>query len=130
MPNRSIVRYAVVGLGHIAQVAVLPAFKNARRNSRLTALVTDDGAKARELGYTNIFTAVTYADEAAVPQFQREGQALREWRSRHRRAAPEVREPSFRYPSAPVPESGLFYGSRQHSSVECPEARSGGCFCL
>lgn len=50
MPNRSIVRYAVVGLGHIAQVAVLPAFKNARRNSRLTALVTDDSAKARQLG--------------------------------------------------------------------------------
>jgi predicted dehydrogenase len=50
MANRSIVRYAVVGLGHIAQVAVLPAFKNARRNSRLTALVTDDRTKARQLG--------------------------------------------------------------------------------
>jgi predicted dehydrogenase len=50
MPNPSIVRYAVVGLGHIAQVAVLPAFKNARRNSRLAALVTDDRAKARQLG--------------------------------------------------------------------------------
>ena len=32
MPKRQI-RYAVVGLGHIAQVAVLPAFGNARRNS-------------------------------------------------------------------------------------------------
>ena len=35
------VRYAVVGLGHIAQVAVLPAFAHARENSELTALVHD-----------------------------------------------------------------------------------------
>ena len=39
MPRKQ-VRYAVVGLGHIAQVAVLPAFGNARRNSRLAALVS------------------------------------------------------------------------------------------
>jgi predicted dehydrogenase len=31
--------YAVVGLGWISQAAMLPAFANARRNSRLTALV-------------------------------------------------------------------------------------------
>lgn len=37
-----VVRYAVVGLGHIAQVAVLPAFAHAKRNSRLVALVSDD----------------------------------------------------------------------------------------
>jgi glucose-fructose oxidoreductase len=43
------VRYAVVGLGHIAQVAVLPAFAHARRNSRLAALVSDDTAKLRTL---------------------------------------------------------------------------------
>ncbi len=36
------IRYAVVGLGHIAQVAVLPAFKNAARNSEIGALVSDD----------------------------------------------------------------------------------------
>jgi glucose-fructose oxidoreductase len=41
------VGYAVVGLGHIAQTAVLPAFVNAR-NSRLAALVSDD-KKKREL---------------------------------------------------------------------------------
>jgi predicted dehydrogenase len=47
MPStrRGPVRYAVVGLGHIAQVAVLPAFAHARRNSRLAALVSDDAAK-------------------------------------------------------------------------------------
>jgi predicted dehydrogenase len=43
------IRYAVVGLGHIAQVAVLPAFKNAKDNSELVALVTDDAEKARRL---------------------------------------------------------------------------------
>jgi predicted dehydrogenase len=43
------VRYAVVGLGHIAQVAVLPAFAHARRNSRLVAVVSGDRTKRREL---------------------------------------------------------------------------------
>ena len=43
------IRYAVVGLGHIAQVAVLPAFAHARRNSRLTAVVSDDSTKRREI---------------------------------------------------------------------------------
>jgi len=43
------VRYAVVGLGHIAQVALLPAFVHARRNSRLTALVSDDATKIKTL---------------------------------------------------------------------------------
>jgi glucose-fructose oxidoreductase len=47
--RRGPVRYAVVGLGHIAQVAVLPAFAHARRNSRLVALVSDDGAKRKVL---------------------------------------------------------------------------------
>src|SRR3982750_1894967 len=44
------IRYAVVGLGHIAQVAVLPAFSHARRNSQLVALVSGDKTKLRELG--------------------------------------------------------------------------------
>jgi len=44
------VRYAVVGLGHIAQVAVLPAFAHAGSNSRLTALVSGDSKKLKELG--------------------------------------------------------------------------------
>jgi predicted dehydrogenase len=47
---RKQVRYAVVGLGHIAQVAVLPAFANARRNSRLAALVSGDPVKLDALG--------------------------------------------------------------------------------
>jgi predicted dehydrogenase len=44
------IRYAVVGLGHIAQKAVLPAFQNATRNSELAALVSDDPAKLKTLG--------------------------------------------------------------------------------
>src|SRR5436190_5154733 len=48
-PRRKI-RYAVVGLGHIAQAAVLPAFAHARRNCELVALVSTDDVKLRELG--------------------------------------------------------------------------------
>ena len=44
------VRYAVVGLGHIAQAAILPAFQHAGENSELTALVSDDPVKLRTLG--------------------------------------------------------------------------------
>lgn len=44
------VRYAVVGLGHIAQAAVLPAFKHAAANSELVALVSDDEVKRKKLG--------------------------------------------------------------------------------
>jgi glucose-fructose oxidoreductase len=44
------IRYAVVGLGHIAQVAVLPAFAHAGKNSELTALVSDDPEKLKQVG--------------------------------------------------------------------------------
>ena len=43
------VRYAVVGLGHIAQVAVLPAFHHARTNSQLSALISGSRAKLSKL---------------------------------------------------------------------------------
>lgn len=42
------VNYAVVGLGHIAQVAVLPGFKNSK-NSELTALVSGNETKLKQL---------------------------------------------------------------------------------
>lgn len=44
------IRYAVIGLGHIAQAAVLPAFGHARRNSVLSALVSGSPKKLRALG--------------------------------------------------------------------------------
>lgn len=50
--------------------------------SRLEARVQqwlDD--EARALGYDDIKSAVTYAEESAVPKFQQEGQALRRLRS-------------------------------------------------
>ncbi|MBI3182753.1 MAG: Gfo/Idh/MocA family oxidoreductase [Myxococcales bacterium] len=49
-PERRRLGYAVVGLGHIAQAAVLPAFSNASRNSKLVALVSGAEEKRRRLG--------------------------------------------------------------------------------
>lgn len=43
------IRYAIVGLGHIAQTAILPAFAQAQQNSTLAALVSDDPQKLRKL---------------------------------------------------------------------------------
>lgn len=50
MAPRRKVRYAVVGLGYIAQGAVLPAFRNASRNSELAALVSGSRSKLAALG--------------------------------------------------------------------------------
>ena len=48
-PCASKVRYAVVGLGYIAQIAVLPAFRHAHENSELVALVSGDEEKRKKL---------------------------------------------------------------------------------
>ena len=48
--NRKTVRFAVVGLGHFAQTAILPAFANATDKAELAALVTGDPEKAKKLG--------------------------------------------------------------------------------
>jgi len=53
------IRYAVVGLGHIAQVAVLPAFANAQ-NAKLVALVSGDSVKRRKLGRKYRVPAFSY----------------------------------------------------------------------
>jgi predicted dehydrogenase len=44
------IRYAVVGLGYISQIAVIPAFAQAVKNSELAALVSDDPEKLKKLG--------------------------------------------------------------------------------
>lgn len=44
------IRYAVIGLGHIAQAAVLPAFRHARKDAKLSALISGDPKKLKELG--------------------------------------------------------------------------------
>jgi glucose-fructose oxidoreductase len=57
------IRYAVIGMGHIAQVAVLPAFAHARRNSQLTAIVSDDATKRREISRKyQVERTYTYAE--------------------------------------------------------------------
>lgn len=43
------IRYAVVGLGYIAQIAVLPAFGHAKENSELVGLISDDPKKLEKL---------------------------------------------------------------------------------
>src|SRR5712672_4746071 len=60
------VRYAVVGLGYIAQIAVLPAFAHATENSEITALVSSDPKKLKELsrkyGVEHTYSYEQYAD--------------------------------------------------------------------
>jgi len=66
-PNKQ-VRYAVVGLGHIAQVAMLPAFAHAD-NSKLVALVSGDPKKAKTLSRKYRVPAFQYDDfEQAVAE--------------------------------------------------------------
>lgn len=43
------IRFAVVGLGHIAQIAVLPAFEHATERCELTAFISDDSEKVLQL---------------------------------------------------------------------------------
>ena len=57
------IRFAVIGLGWIAQSAVLPAFAGARRNSRLEALVSDDETKLKVLGSKYKVTKLYSYDE-------------------------------------------------------------------
>src|SRR5947207_9953147 len=60
------VRYGVVGLGHIAQRAVLPAFAHAEA-STLSALVSGDRGKLDELGaHYGISHRATYEDFDAL----------------------------------------------------------------
>lgn len=44
------IRYAIVGLGHIAQDAVIPAFKKAKRNSQLTTIISQHEEKLHYIG--------------------------------------------------------------------------------
>ena len=51
------------------------------QRSLIDAVQAHMDAAARALGYDDIKTACTYADEPAVPKFQTDGQAFRAWRS-------------------------------------------------
>src|SRR5690349_21106299 len=48
--TRRPLRFAVIGLGHIAQTAILPAFFHARSHVTLAALVSGTPAKLKRLG--------------------------------------------------------------------------------
>jgi len=61
-PRRKI-GYAVVGLGHIAQTQVLPAFEHASRNSRLVGLVSGDAGKAARIAKRHDVSNVWSYDE-------------------------------------------------------------------
>jgi predicted dehydrogenase len=61
MKNHQRVRYAVVGLGHISQTEILPAFANTE-NSELAALVTGDPGKSATLSERYGVPAYGYAD--------------------------------------------------------------------
>lgn len=60
------VRYAVVGMGHIAQIAVLPAFQHARRNSELVALVSGDSEKKAALAGQYAVPVYDYSEYDAL----------------------------------------------------------------
>jgi predicted dehydrogenase len=65
--NKPKVRYAVVGLGHIAQAAILPAFENAKGNSELVAFVSDDPVKHQRLGRRyHVGSTCTYKEYDAL----------------------------------------------------------------
>lgn len=59
-----------------------PAMSADQKKVALAAKVQEHlDAAAQGLGYDDIRSAVTYADEPAVAKFQAEGRALRAWRS-------------------------------------------------
>jgi len=62
------------------KVAQPPTFER-RKEALLAAVDAHLNGAARARGYDDIRTAVTYAEEPAVPKFQAEGQAMRAWRS-------------------------------------------------
>lgn len=64
--RRKKIRYAVVGLGHIAQAAVLPAFEHASKNSVLAALVSNDPTKQKELGQKYRVPAFSYDEYSSL----------------------------------------------------------------
>jgi glucose-fructose oxidoreductase len=63
------IRYAVVGLGHIAQTAVLPAFERTE-NSKLVALVTGNPKKNR--GLSERYSVNAYSYDELEDAFEKE----------------------------------------------------------
>lgn len=71
----------------IAEIEARQAAAAAKQNDVIKGQMEDVvqrhlDATAQSLGFDNIYTACTYADEPSVPRFQQDGQRLRAWRSR------------------------------------------------
>lgn len=65
--GRKKVPYAVIGQGYISQIAVLPAFAHAGKNSELVALISDDPLKLKKLSKTyQVSITGTYEDYHAL----------------------------------------------------------------
>jgi predicted dehydrogenase len=61
--SRPPLRFGVIGLGHIAQAAVLPAFRHARPHVELTALISGTRTKLKQLSSRyRVEHSVSYAD--------------------------------------------------------------------
>lgn len=60
-------------------------------------------AAAQALGYDNIISAVSYADDPTVPAFQAQGQALRAWRANVWKDATPIMNTVLLNPAIPVP---------------------------
>jgi hypothetical protein len=68
-----------VAAGNTAGTVQISAAQVMAQMAAAVQTILDD--KARAYGYDSMMTAVTYADEPAVPKFQVEGLAFRAWRS-------------------------------------------------
>ena len=60
--HKTAIRFAVVGMGHFAQSAILPAFDNTHKHAELAAIVTGDLEKAVKLKRKYKVLACTYED--------------------------------------------------------------------
>jgi hypothetical protein len=69
------------GMPMLADTAPATPTAEQREAAAGAAIQAHLDAQAVAMGYESIATAVTYAEEPAVPRFQIEGQALRAWRS-------------------------------------------------
>jgi len=67
--------------GHPIAVDPPPPTTDEKRAAFTAAIQQHLDTTARRLGYDDIRSAVTYAEEPAVAKFQSEGRALRAWRS-------------------------------------------------
>jgi hypothetical protein len=81
-PNVSFAEGTYAELGYTPYLPPAPDVTPEQIKAGLTGAVQRHlDMQAIQMGYDNIFTACTYAEEPAVPKFQQDGRALRAWRS-------------------------------------------------